>query len=135
MSGPVYIGLLNLNVQHYTAYFTGPDTISFSDSLHGSPQSDVLPILCWAFAETPIIIPDTVMVGEIARQGVTGGAGSCSIAAHNFLERHLDFMVERWTGLSSSRHQDGLLRDLIVYNNIASHTPGVSKPFFSYCIY
>ncbi|KAK0219567.1 hypothetical protein EDD85DRAFT_780478 [Armillaria nabsnona] len=135
MSGPIYIGLLNLDVQHYTVYFTGPDTVSFGDSLHGSPQSDVLPILRWALAETPIIVPDTITVGEIARQGVTGGAGSCSITAHNFLERHLDSMVERWTGLSSSRHRDSLLRDLIVYNDIASHTPGVSKPLSSYCLY
>ena len=91
----------------------------FSDSQHGQPPCDVLPILQWILRGLSYRLPVDIETGAIDLQGFIVGHGSCGIAAYNFLEYRVDKQAPQWFATSSSLFWDKILSDLVIYHCIA----------------
>lgn len=120
------IGFLDYSTNHYSSYMLEAFCVlQHGDSMHRDPASDVVPILQWVFSGLSIGGPISVQPGFIDRQGRGGGDGSCGIAAHNFIACAIDPTVSRWMAPSSREVRNSLLRELCIYNDIASEAAGV----------
>lgn len=120
------IGFLDHSTNHYSSYsMESFHLLKHGDSMHREPANDVLPILHWVLSGLSTNLPLSIEMGIMDRQGRGGGEGSCGIAAHNFVACEIDPALPRWTAQSSRDVRDHLLRELCLYNHIASETVGV----------
>lgn len=119
------IGYLDYSLNHYSSYTLRDFLLQHGDSMHGEAPNDIVPILHWALGGLGVDLPDSVQIGIIDRQGRGGGEGSCAIAAHNFVACEMDSTLQRWTAPSSRAIRDDLLRELCLYDYVASKTAGV----------
>jgi hypothetical protein len=111
---------------HYAAYYrTSRGIMEHGDSMHQPPPADTLDILNWVLEGIQDESPVRIKTGAIARQGSLRGDGSCAIAAHNFVHCHADPTVLPWDGSASQHFRDNILRDLLLYDSIASNQTGV----------
>lgn len=111
---------------HYSStFYQCEGSYEHGDSLMRSPPANAVNIFQWLLQGldpmeyTP---PSTLVTGEIGLQ-LLGGAGSCAVAAHNFVETKVDSSVPLWEAAASARSRQSILRDLIIYQLAAVDSP------------
>jgi hypothetical protein len=111
------VGLDVWHNNHYHAfiYHSTDGVLIHGDSQHGSPPSDVLPIVNWILDGLSYLRPTRIYDGEIGLQS-HGGIGSCAVAAHNFIECRVDEAVPQWEPNYLGGFRDKALMDLIIYH-------------------
>ena len=129
------IAFLECTNYHYSAFILNRSQLALlkhSDSLGHLASDDILPILRWILSGTNYPLPIHIHEIDAPRQAASGtGSGSCGIAAHDFVLRHLAVdsssnLCPQWTSLESPRFRDDALLDLVEYHYLVSKTAIVS---------
>jgi len=130
-----YIGFAVVDVDgtHFTAFYhkIGTTHLVYGDSLGGEPPVDVLLIFNWAFSGALREPVETVVKGEVSRQGGTfGGEGSCGLSSLNFVEMVVNPSLNPWSGVKSATFRDAALEDLVQYHAVAKSSRYSSEIWF-----
>jgi hypothetical protein len=82
------IAMSLVHENHFAAfiYRQGSSVIEYGDSLHHPPPHHILPILQWVFSGVIQHEIKHIRSGVISKQGAGSGAGSCGLAALNFIQ-------------------------------------------------
>lgn len=103
---------------HYSSTFYQCDgSYEHGDSLMRSPPANTANIFQWLLQgldPMEYTQPGKLTAGQIGLQ-LLGGAGSCAVAAHSFVETKLDLSVPLWEAAESARSRRDILHDLIIY--------------------
>ncbi|KIJ19112.1 hypothetical protein PAXINDRAFT_58112, partial [Paxillus involutus ATCC 200175] len=106
---------------HYAAYFHDlhqSQYLHHNDSMGYAPANDVLPVYSWFLSGLPIVAPRCIQCGVVALQ-TEAAAGSCGIAAHNYIKSTVDRTLALWNSSTSTHFRDHALHSLIIYHFIA----------------
>ena len=110
---------------HYSSTFHWCDgSYEHGDSLMWSPPANAVNIFQWLLQGldpmeyTP---PSNLTSGAIGLQ-LLGGAGSCAVAAHNFIKMKVDPLVPLWEAAASTHSCQSILHDLIIYQIAAANS-------------
>lgn len=127
-STPIFsVNCAQFDGNHFTAltYNVGSGKFEYGDSLHQSFNPELVPRVRLAISTQQVPLPTAVTYGQINRQGeLHGGAGSCAIAALNFMQRSVKYGTEMWSGPQAARFRDVALIRLIRYVVIAREHAG-----------
>ncbi|KIJ97609.1 hypothetical protein K443DRAFT_133774 [Laccaria amethystina LaAM-08-1] len=113
---------------HFTAfiYRRGSSVIDYGDSMHNSPPLHILPILQWVFSGVVQHEIKHIRSGIISKQGVGNGAGSCGLAALNFIQLAAETPkgLRPWTGSEARLFRDVALECLLSFHHLATRSDG-----------
>ncbi|KAF8802886.1 hypothetical protein BYT27DRAFT_7111307 [Phlegmacium glaucopus] len=113
---------------HFTAfiYRQGSSVIEYGDSMHHPPPHHILPILQWVFSGVIQHEIKHIRSGVISKQGVGNGAGSCGLAALNFIQLAAETPkgLQPWTGPEARLFRDVALECLLKFHHLATQSEG-----------
>ena len=113
---------------HFTAfiYWQGSSVIEYGDSMHHPPPQHILPILQWVFMGVLQHEITHIKSGIISKQGIGSGAGSCGLAALNFIQRAAETPkgLQPWSGLEARLFCDIALECLLNFHHLATQSEG-----------
>ncbi|KDR79617.1 hypothetical protein GALMADRAFT_63339 [Galerina marginata CBS 339.88] len=113
---------------HFTAfiYRQGSSVIEYGDSMHHPPPKHILPMLQWAFSGVVQHEIKQIRSGVISKQGAGSGAGSCGLAALNFIQLAADAPkgLRPWTGPDARLFRDVALECLLNFHHLATQSEG-----------
>lgn len=122
------IAMSQVHENHFTAfiYRQGSSVIEYGDSMHHPPPQHILPILQWVFMGVIQHEITHIKSGIISKQGVGSGAGSCGLAALNFIQRAAETPkgLQPWSGLESRLFRDVALECLLKFHHLATQSEG-----------
>ena len=122
----IAMGLVHEN--HFTAfiYQQGSSVIEYGDSMHHTPPHYILPILQWVFSDVIRHEIKHIRSGVISKQGVGSGAGSCGLAALNFIQIAAETPkgLRPWTGADARLFRDVALECLLIFHHLATQSEG-----------
>ena len=117
------IAMGQVHENHFSAfiYRQGSSVIEYGDSMHNPPPHHILPILQWVFSGVIQHEIKKIRSGVILKQGVGSGAGSCGLAALNFIQLAAETPEgpQPWTGSKSRLFRDVALECLINFHHLA----------------
>lgn len=129
-------GFLICENDHFSGYYYRchvPPLLEHGDSMGGAITPEALPIFQWTLSGLDCVPPSSVVSTRVPRQKMA--VGSCGVAAHNFVESHINPGVPQWTDKSSDSFRQVALRDLILFHSIAVDHDGVGCISFELYIY
>ena len=122
------IAMSQVHENHFTAfiYRQGSSVIEYGDSMHHPPPHHILPILQWVFSGVIQHKIKNIRNGVISKQGLGSGAGSCGLAALNFIQLATETPkgLKPWTGPDSRLFHDVALEHLLIFHHLAMQSEG-----------
>jgi hypothetical protein len=122
------IAMGHVHDNHFSAfiYRQGYSVIEYGDSMHHPPPPHILPILQWVFSGVIQHEIKNIRNGVISKQGVGSGAGSCGLAALNFIQLATGTPkgMKPWTGLDARHFRDTALECLLNFHHLATQSEG-----------
>ena len=113
---------------HFSAfiYRQGSSVIEYGDSMHHPPPHHILPILQWVFSGVIQHEIKHIRSGVISKQGVGSGAGSCGLAALNFIQLAAETpkQLQPWTSPEARVFRDVALECLLNFHHLATQSEG-----------
>ena len=113
---------------HFSAfiYWQGFSVIEYGDSMHHPPPHHILPILQWVFSGVIQHEIKHIRSGVISKQGVGSGAGSCGLAALNFIQLAAETpkRLQPWTSPEARVFRDVALECLLNFHHLATQSEG-----------
>jgi hypothetical protein len=122
------IAMGQVHKNHFSSfiYRQGSSAIEYGDSLHNPPPHHILPILQWVFLGVIQHEIKHIRSGIISKQGIGSGAGSCGLAALNFIQLAVETPkgLKTWTGPESRLFRDVALECLLNFHHLAAQSEG-----------
>ena len=122
------IAMGQVHENHFSAfiYRQGSTVIEYGNSMHHPPPHHILPILQWVFSSVIQHKIKNIRNGVISKQGLGSGAGSCGLAALNFIQLATETPkgLKPWTGPDSRLFHDVTLEHLLIFHHLAMQSEG-----------